>query len=83
MWPQTEWRPDAPLREEDVPTAGDLTGWRKRRLLGAGFDQAQAASLAGDSEVDLHALIELVERGCPPELAARIMAPLDRESDSC
>jgi hypothetical protein len=25
----------------------------------------------------LHALIELVERGCPPELALRILAPLD------
>ena len=28
---------------------------------------------------DLHALIELVERGCPPELAVRILAPLDEE----
>jgi hypothetical protein len=24
----------------------------------------------------LHALIELAERGCPPELAVRILAPL-------
>jgi hypothetical protein len=29
--------------------------------------------------MDLHELIELVERGCPPALAARILAPLDRE----
>jgi hypothetical protein len=29
--------------------------------------------------MDLHALIELVERGCPPPLAARILAPLDHE----
>jgi hypothetical protein len=27
--------------------------------------------------VDVHALIELVERGCRPELAARILAPLE------
>ena len=30
-----------------------------------------------DTRYDLHALIELVERGCPPELAVRILAPLD------
>ena len=28
----------------------------------------------------LHALIELVERGCLPELAVRILAPLEEES---
>ena len=28
---------------------------------------------------DLHALIELVERGCPPELAVRILAPLEED----
>jgi hypothetical protein len=27
--------------------------------------------------VDIHALLELVDRGCPPHLAARILAPLD------
>jgi hypothetical protein len=34
---------------------------------------------ARTESVDLHALIELVERGCTPELAARIMAPIDFE----
>ena len=33
--------------------------------------------------MDLHALIELVEHGCPPELAARILAPLDEERTPC
>jgi len=33
--------------------------------------------LARRPGVDVHALIELVERGCPPDLAARILAPLD------
>jgi hypothetical protein len=27
--------------------------------------------------VDLHALLELTDRGCRPDLAARIVAPLD------
>jgi hypothetical protein len=29
---------------------------------------------------DLHALIDLVERGCPPELAVRILTPLEEET---
>jgi hypothetical protein len=32
-----------------------------------------------DARYDLHALIELVGRACRPELAARIVAPLDDE----
>ena len=51
--------------------------WQARRLRSAGFSEAQAARLAEDSAYDLHALLELVDRGCPPELAARIVAPLD------
>jgi hypothetical protein len=33
--------------------------------------------LARDGAYDLHALIGLVEHGCPPALAVRILAPLD------
>jgi hypothetical protein len=33
--------------------------------------------VAVDNRYDLHALLELVDRGCPPALAARILAPLD------
>jgi hypothetical protein len=50
--------------------------WRRDNLLGAGFDFELAVELA-HSRVDLHALLELVDRGCPAELAARILAPLD------
>jgi hypothetical protein len=52
--------------------------WRAQRLRVAGFDSATAAALGADLRADLHALLELVERGCPPHLAARITAPLDR-----
>jgi hypothetical protein len=52
------------------------------QLVRAGFDAELAASVGADRAMDLHALIELVERGCPPELAARILAPLDRERKS-
>ncbi|MQA75706.1 MAG: hypothetical protein GEU88_15425 [Solirubrobacterales bacterium] len=61
----------------------DLTEWRRRRLVHAGFDAELAASIAAHGAIDLHALIELVERGCPPGLAARILAPLDDERQPC
>ena len=51
--------------------------WRQRQLVAARFPRELAARLARDPRYDLHALVELVERGCPPELAARILAPLD------
>jgi hypothetical protein len=55
----------------------DLSAWRQAQLLAAGFPRTLAAQVAADGRYDLHALIELVERGCPPELATRILAPLE------
>jgi hypothetical protein len=31
---------------------------------------------ASTPAVDVHALLQLVDRGCPPELAARILSPI-------
>ena len=56
-----------------------IVGWRRRQLTGAGFSLPLAARIAGDPGYDLHALIELTERGCAPELAVRIVAPLELE----
>jgi hypothetical protein len=55
----------------------DHRAWRARWLLSAGFSSWQARRLAADGRVDVHALLELVDRGCPPTLAARILAPLE------
>jgi hypothetical protein len=57
----------------------DVQAWRCCRLLEAGFPASLADSLASDPRVDLHALLQLVDRGCPPELAVRILAPLPRQ----
>jgi len=57
---------------------GDITDWRREQLARSGFPPTLAARLAGDPEYDLHRLIELVERGCSPELAVRILAPLEQ-----
>ena len=63
-------------RKHCEPTRAAVTDWRERMLASAGFDDALATRLAGERDVDLHALLELVDRGCPPPLAARILAPL-------
>lgn len=51
--------------------------WRVRRLVSAGFAADLAEGLAREDSVDLHELLELVDRGCPPDLAARILAPIE------
>lgn len=58
-------------------TPVDVRSWRRCRLLEAGFPLGLAATLADTPAVDLHALLQLVDRGCPPQLAARILAPLE------
>ena len=73
---------DGPRRPPAEP-GGDLAGWRAQRLLRAGVEADLAESIASDCAMDLHAMIELVERGCPPELAARILAPFDHERSPC
>jgi len=47
--------------------------WRAEELMRAGYDPAAAVDLACRLDVDLHGAIELLERGCPPELATRIL----------
>ncbi len=57
----------------------EVVRWRREQLTESGFPWSVAVRLAEDGRYDLHALIELVERGCRPELAVRIVAPLDEE----
>jgi hypothetical protein len=60
----------------------EVVRWRREQLVEAGLSLPLAARVASDVHYDLHALIELVERGCPPELAVRILAPLEQEPDA-
>jgi hypothetical protein len=62
-----------------VPARDQVVHWRHEQLVESGFTTALAASVAQNTNYDLHALIELVERGCEPELAVRILAPIDEE----
>jgi hypothetical protein len=49
----------------------------------AGFEPALAAELVAAAVIDLHELLVLVDRGCPPALAARIVAPLEVGGSRC
>jgi hypothetical protein len=57
--------------------------WRIERLREVGCSARLADTLAHDSRYDLHALLELADRGCPAELAAQILAPLEDEREPC
>ena len=54
-----------------------FVAWRRDRLIAAGFPLPLASAVARDSRHDVHSLLELVERGCSPDLAVRISWPLD------
>ena len=48
--------------------------WRTAELMRVGFPGDDAVALAARLDVDLHEAISLVERGCPLNLAIRILS---------
>ncbi len=47
--------------------------WRAEALIRAGYDARAATELASRMDVDLHRAIQLLEEGCPPDLALQIL----------
>jgi hypothetical protein len=70
-------------RHLDPQPARQYIAWRVACLRHAGFNRRFAEQLARDGRYDLHALLELVDRGCPARLAARILAPIDDAESPC
>lgn len=50
-----------------------IEDWRTEELQRAGYGRRAAGRLAARHDVDLHRAVELLERGCPPELALKIL----------
>jgi hypothetical protein len=50
-----------------------IVRWRSGELERAGYSPDGAAALAARLEVDLHEAIDLVKRGCPPDIAVKIL----------
>lgn len=61
----------------------EFVNWRMACLRQAGFGDDLARCIARDDRYDMHALLELIDRGCPPHLAVRILAPLDQDPAPC
>jgi hypothetical protein len=47
--------------------------WRVEQLAKVGYGWPAAMVIAANTQVDLHAAVELVQRGCCPEVAVRIL----------
>ena len=63
----------ADLQLGDETELERIEHWRAQELERAGYDPGSAACLAALHEIDLHHAIGLIESGCPPELALRIL----------
>jgi hypothetical protein len=50
-----------------------VEAWRAEQLEHAGYGAAAAAKLATRPDVDLHVAVEMLARGCPAELALKIL----------
>ena len=53
--------------------AGRVVRWRAQELERAGYAPAAAAELAIRGDVDLHFAVELLKKGCSPDLAFNIL----------
>jgi hypothetical protein len=69
--------PESGSHRRDADELSNFVAWRWRCLVAAGLSEPDAIELARDPEADLHCLLDLVDRGCPPALAVRIMTPLN------
>jgi hypothetical protein len=47
--------------------------WRFQALARAGYEAEAAATIAARADVDLHLATELLQQGCPADVALRIL----------
>lgn len=50
-----------------------VEAWRASELIRAGYPTDAALELAARADIDLHDAVQLLARGCAPQLAARIL----------
>lgn len=55
-----------------VGTSPEVEAWRLHVLLQAGYPLKVAERIAA-ANADLHVAVEILERGCTPHMAARIL----------
>jgi hypothetical protein len=65
--------PTIETENERETEARRVERWRAEALERAGYDAETAAELARRQDVDLHFALSLIDAGCPPQTAARIL----------
>ena len=58
---------------QPVDETGLIEAWRAEALERAGYPADAAVEIAGRHDIDLHRAVDLLEAGCPVELALRII----------
>ena len=61
------------LYSEPRPAGAGVDEWRFQQLLAAGWPEDEALLLAARHDIDLHLACELLQLGCDPDLAWRIL----------
>jgi hypothetical protein len=61
------------LREGRQDEEFGILAWRIAALDRAGYDEGDAVLLAALKDVDLHLAVDLLDQGCPPATALRIL----------
>jgi hypothetical protein len=63
-----------PAVDDIVETEAErVERWRADELIRAGFDPDSALKLAARPDVDIRRAAQMLEQGCPPELALQIL----------
>jgi len=57
----------------DLTEMDRIERWRAEELERAGYEPRAAGRLAVRHDVDLHTAVDLLQRGCPPQLALQIL----------
>jgi hypothetical protein len=71
---EVEVRVSATDVQEQIETENErVSRWRAEALERAGYELSSAAVLAASAGVDLHLAVELLERGCPQDVAMHIL----------
>jgi hypothetical protein len=61
------------VHEHQETEAERVSRWRAEELERAGYELSAAAVLAASAGVDLHLAVDLLERGCPQDVAMQIL----------
>lgn len=69
----TDERDPAGIEPDEPVVLDDVQRYRESELRAVGYSEFWSVELARNPAVDLHAALDIVQRGCDPRLATEIM----------